>query len=65
MNKYKLISVLNKHWDIYEICKRLQQLSKEKTNQEISTIIEEIRLPLNIHLFITSNYSDLMTLIYK
>ena len=48
---------------LLNIVKRLQDLKKAgKTNSEIEEIIHSLKLPLNYHLFILGNFSELMLL---
>jgi len=57
----------NKRRDlILEIIEKLQSLKKMgKTDKEIQGVIFSLELPLDIHLFITGNYSRLMDRTHK
>jgi len=55
----KLINTLNQHEKLREIVKRLQILHLDNTLQPIETI-RKLELPLNYHLWLTANYTDLM-----
>jgi len=60
-----LTNKINKINNGCKIMKNLQQLKKNGlNNNEINTIIQKLKLPLKIHLFITANFSDLMELKY-
>jgi len=55
----KLINTLNQHENLRKIVKGLQILHSDNTLQPIETI-RKLELPLNYHLWITANYTDLM-----
>jgi len=51
---------------LYEICKGLKKLlSLGKTEKQIEAVLNDMRLPLKYHLFITGNFSALMDLKYN
>ncbi len=66
MNTQSLITKINqspKSKEIKQIIQRLQQLRiLGKTDAEIEEVIKKMDLPLGLHLFITGNYSSLMTI---
>lgn len=57
--KIKLVNTLNQNEKLRVIVKGLQILNNDNNLQPIETIIK-LELPLNYHLWITANYTDLM-----
>lgn len=55
----KLVNTLNQNEKLRKIVKGLQILHLDNTLQPIDTI-RSLDLPLNYHLYITANYTDLM-----
>ena len=55
----ELVNTLNSNERLREIVKRLQLLHLDNNLQPIETI-RSLNLPLNYHLYITANYTDLM-----
>ena len=55
----KLVNTINQNEKLRAIVKGLQILHNDNTLQPIETI-RSLDLPLNYHLYITANYSDLM-----
>lgn len=55
----KLVNTLNQHEKLRAIVKGLQILHNDNALQPIETI-RKLELPLNYHLWITANYTDLM-----
>lgn len=55
----KLVNTLNSNTLLRELVKKLQ-LIKDDKNIDANETIKKLDLPLNYHLFITANYSDLM-----
>lgn len=68
-NKSKLAKAVANHEDkrLAKILKNLQILhrSPDYTNNDINKIIQDMELPLGMHLFITGKFSDLMDLDYS
>ena len=64
MSEKKILEVLKNKPLIREICWKLKLIYKEK-DVDINKVIQDMNLPLGVHLFITSNFSFLMSLIYK
>ena len=61
MEQFKLIQILNKNPLLCEIVQKLQVLRNEGlNNSEIEEVIKKMNLPLNEHLFIFGNFSNLM-----
>lgn len=48
-----------------QLCKRLQILNKTKTLEEMDDIIWELDLPFKWHLFVATNYEEIMTYTYN
>jgi len=51
--------------ELLELVVKLQSLHKSHTNTEMSRIIYNLDLPLNIHLFVTWKFTELMDLTIK
>ena len=60
----KLVNTLKENSKLREIVKRLQILHNDKSIN-IMEVIHAMNLPINYHLYITANYSDLMQIKIK
>lgn len=60
----KLVNTLKENSKLREIVKKLQFLHNDKTVNTME-VIHRMQLPLNYHLYITANYSDLMQIKIK
>ena len=61
----ELIATVN--WDKYlkKMIPMIQKVYKEKTKQEMNKIIQDLKLPLQYHMFITGKFSALMSLHFR
>ena len=66
-NKINSIKDIETRKQVTEICKRLQILKDQHnyTAKQIDDLIQNLNLPLWVHLFITGYYSELMTYKYN
>ena len=62
-NQIKLTQTLNKNPKLLKLVKGLQTLNSQ--GLDMNKVITDLKLPLGTHLFITSNYTDLMSLKIK
>jgi len=62
-NQIKLTQTLNKNPKLLKLVKGLQTLNSE--GLDMNKVITDLKLPLGTHLFITANYTDLMSLKIK
>ena len=62
-NQIKLTQTLNKNAKLLKLVKGLQTLNSE--GLDMNKVITDLKLPLGTHLFITANYTDLMSLKIK
>lgn len=53
-----------KQVQVTKICKNLQLINKEAP-ETINGVIQDMKLPLAVHMFIVSNFSELMSLKYN
>lgn len=60
----KLLNTLKENIKLREIVKRLQILHHDKSVNTLE-VIQKMNLPINYHLYITANYSDLMQIKIK
>lgn len=56
--------IVNANANLRAIAKRLKVLSRDPS-VDINKVIMSMKLPLKYHMFITANYSTLMSLNYK
>ncbi len=64
INPISTIKDLNKKAQITALCKGLQILHKDGT-KDMNEVIKTLNLPIAIHMFITGNFSELMSLNYN
>lgn len=65
-DKQRIVKIINSDKLLAETCKDLNRLRKlGKSDAEIESIIKGLHLPLKHHLFITGNYSCIMSLNYE
>lgn len=57
----KLIKILKENKKLCELVRMLSKIKDDK-NIDIEKTINDLELPINYHLFIKSNYSELMQL---
>lgn len=62
MTKSELLTTVKQNKELYEIASRLKKVS---TPQNIQSILAQMNLPFGKHMFIVTNYHDLMSLDYK
>lgn len=62
--KMKLVKTLRENKKLAELVKKIQILNSDRKNN-ITEIIQGLDLPLNYHLFIMGNFSDLMSISIK
>jgi len=61
MDQLKIIKILKSDKTLCELTQKLQHLNRDKKN-DMNDIIHSLNLPLNYHLFVLGNFSNLMTI---